>query len=394
MSDVNDPLATSTDIFKFETAAELQHPTMIAICGENTVPYELDDAIKVLVQHKGVAPMTRAQFTIEDVEPLCVRDAANYQETLDRLLVANLQIGGENAWRVRGLLTAKANPNANAMQMAISRGNVGAFYALMQAGASPGRTMMRCAVKSGSAEMVRSVGMLNLPEETDLVDVAARCGFVDVLGVLVNELGYTLHQTLMLHPVYRAIEKGQCDVVDFFFKNDATLATKRYRDGRNALTVAAAAGQAAVIEMLVKKYGMDPYDMDVLCAAARHDRPAALRKLGVLLNTRRHWMEECDREGEKPMMAAMRNGGYVAMITLAEMGADPFDVLFEMARANKSAGLDEMLSVLIDKQERMQEIVDARRETHTLLSWAAIHGSFDCALMVMRRVEALKKMMV
>jgi hypothetical protein len=79
-------------------------------------------------------------------------------------------------------------------------------------------------------------------------------------------------------------------------------------------------------------------------------------------------MEECDIECEKPMMAAMRNGGYVAMIMLAEMGANPFDVLFEMARANKSAGLDELLSVLIDKQERMQEIVDARRETHTLLS--------------------------
>jgi hypothetical protein len=86
-------------------------------------------------------------------------------------------------------------------------------------------------------------------------------------------------------------------------------------------------------------------------------------------------------------MAALRNGAYVAMLTLAEMGADPFDALFEMARLNKAAGLKELLSLLIDKQERLQEVIDARRETHTLLSWAAVHGSFETALHVMRRLK-------
>jgi ankyrin repeat protein len=304
--------------------------------------------------------------------------------------VANLQLG-EGCWRVRGLLTAKANPNptntsTSPIQIAIARGNVEAFYALLHAGATCESATMRCAVKSGSAEMVRSVGMLNHAEEPDLVDVASRSGFVDILEVLVNELGYTLHDSLLLHPVYRAIEKGQCDVVDFFFQNDPSLAMKRYRDGRNALTVAAAAGQSSVIELLVKKYGMQAYDMDVLCAAARHDRPLALRTLGALINDAR-WMETADREGDQPMMAAMRNGGYVAMMALAEMGADPFDVLFELARNNKKAVMKELLGVLIDKQERIQEIIDARREKHSLLSWASIHGSFDCALMMMRKLK-------
>ena len=404
MLDANDPLASATDIFNFETAANLRYPATIAIRGENTVPYDVEDALRVLVQHNGVAPMTRAKFTVEDIEPLMVvqRPAETYTDTLDRLLVANLQLGSDASvcWRVRGLLNAKANPNttcgaASPMELAIRRCSVGALYALMYAGGSGCGSAMRCAVKTGNADMVRCVGAMNdAAVEPDLVDVAARAGFVSVLHVLVNELGYTLHQTLMLHPVFRAIEKGQCDVVDFFFENDAALATKRYRDGRNALTVAAAAGQTGVIELLVRKYGMAPDDMDVLCAAARHDRPAALRTLGALIS---HppgptgWLETPDREGEKPIMAALRNGAYVAMLTLAEMGADPFDALFEMARLNKAAGLKELLSLLIDKQERLQEVIDARRETHTLLSWAAVHGSFETALHVMRRVEALKK---
>jgi ankyrin repeat protein len=245
--------------------------------------------------------------------------------------------------------------------------------------------------------------------------------------------------------VHRALEKGHCDVVDFFFKNDAALATKRYRDGRNALTIAAAAGQPAVIDLLVRKYGMQPYDMDALCAAARHDRPSSLRKLASLIQSSsliqdsslpqaslpqaslpqaslpqaslpqaslpqaslpqaslpqvNQWMETPDREGETPIVAAMRNGAYVSMLALAEMGCQPFDVLFEMARLNKTAALVELLAVIIDKQGRMQDVVDARHTSedgvsHTLLSWAAAHGSFNCALEVMRRVDALKKMHV
>jgi hypothetical protein len=111
------------------------------------------------------------------------------------------------------------------------------------------------------------------------------------------------------------------------------------------------------------------------------------------------WMETPDREGETPIVAAMRNGAYVSMLALAEMGCQPFDALFEMARLNKTAALVELLAVIIDKQGRMQDVVDARHTSedgvsHTLLSWAAAHGSFNCALEVMRRVDALKKMHV
>jgi len=418
MEDIeNDPLATAADIFKFETAANLKHPTTIELCGENIVPYDLDDALKVLVQHSGVAPMTRAKFSVEDIEPLCViqQPKETYLDTLDRLLVANLQLGSPTScWRVRGLLTANANPNTkkgviSPMQLAIKHNNVPALYALLHAGADDSirhsklDTAMRCAVKSGNADMVRSVGMLVIPhvQEPDLVDVAARSGDVDVLEVLVNELGYDLHQHIMT--VHRALEKGHCDVVDFFFKNDAALATKRYRDGRNALTIAAAAGQPAVIDLLVRKYGMQPYDMDALCAAARHDRPSSLRKLASLIQascrSAKQWMETPDREGETPIMAALRNGAYVSMLALAEMGCQPFDALFEMARLNKTTALAELLAVIIDKQGRMQDVVDARHTSddgvsHTLLSWAAAHGSFNCALEVMRRVDALKKMHV
>jgi ankyrin repeat protein len=460
MEDIeNDPLATAADIFNFETAANLKHPTTIELCGENIVPYDLDDALKVLEQHNGVAPMTRAKFSVEDIEPLCViqQPKETYLDTLDRLLVANLHLGSPTScWRVRGLLTAKANPNTkkgviSPMQLAIKHNNVPALYALLHAGADDSirhsklDTAMRCAVKSGNADMVRIVGMLAIPhaQEPDLVDVAARSGDVDVLEVLVNELGYDLHQHIMT--VHRALEKGHCDVVDFFFKNDAALATKRYRDGRNALTIAAAAGQPAVIDLLVRKYGMQPYDMDALCAAARHDRPSSLRKLASLIQSSsliqdsslpqaslpqaslpqaslpqaslpqaslpqaslpqaslpqvNQWMETPDREGETPIVAAMRNGAYVSMLALAEMGCQPFDVLFEMARLNKTAALVELLAVIIDKQGRMQDVVDARHTSedgvsHTLLSWAAAHGSFNCALEVMRRVDALKKMHV
>jgi ankyrin repeat protein len=110
-------------------------------------------------------------------------------------------------------------------------------------------------------------------------------------------------------------------------------------------------------------------------------------------------METPDREGETPIVAAMRNGAYVSMLALAEMGCQPFDALFEMARLNKTAALVELLAVIIDKQGRMQDVVDARHTSedgvsHTLLSWAAAHGSFNCALEVMRRVDALKKMHV
>jgi hypothetical protein len=98
-------------------------------------------------------------------------------------------------------------------------------------------------------------------------------------------------------------------------------------------------------------------------------------------------------------MAALRNGAYASVLALAEMGCRPFDALFEMARHDKAAPLADLLTVLIDKQGRVQDVVDARRASddgvaHTLLSWAAIHGSFNCALEVMRRVEALKKMHV
>jgi ankyrin repeat protein len=413
MEDIeNDPLATATDIFKFETAANLLRPTTIELCGENIVPYDLDDALKVLVQHNGVAPMTRAKFGVEDIEPLCVvqRPKEAYLDTLDQLLVANLQLGSPSTcWRVRGLLTAKANPNTrkgvvSPMQLAIKHNNVPALYALLHAGADDNirhsklETAMRCAVKGGNPDMVRSVAMLGAhqEQEPDLIDLAARAGRVDVLEVLVNELGYELHQHIM--SAHRAIEKGHCNVVDFFFRNDGTLATKRYRDGRNALTIAAAAGQTAVIDLLVKNYGMQPYDMDALCAAARHDRPASLRKLASLIADKQ-WMETPDREDETPIMAALRNGAYVSVLTLAEMGCQPFDALFEMARLNNSEALSELLTVIIDKQGRVQEVVDARRTSedgvaHTLLSWAAVHGSFNCALEVMRRVEALKKMHV
>ena len=413
MEDIaNDPLATATDIFKFETAANLQHPTTIDLCGENIVPYDLEDALKVLVQHNGVAPMTRAKFGVEDIEPLHViqQPKETYFDTLDRLLVANLQLGSPaTCWRVRGLLTAKANPNTrqgvvSPMQLAIKHNNVPALYALLHAGADDSirhsklESAMRCAVKGGNPDMVRCVAMLGVhqEQEPDLVDLAARAGRVDVLEVLVNEIGYDLHQHIM--SAHRAIEKGHCHVVDFFFNNDGTLATKRYRDGRNALTIAAAAGQAAVIDLLVKKYGMQPYDMDALCAAARHDRPSSLRKLASLIPDKQ-WMETADREDETPIIAALRNGAYVSVLALADMGCQPFDALFEMARLNKTTVLAELLTIVLDNQGRVQEIVDARHTSedgveHTLLSWAAVHGSFNCALEVMRRVEALKKMHV
>ena len=413
MEDIeNDPLATATDIFKFETAANLRYPTTIEICGENIVPYDVEDALKVLVQHRGIAPMTRARFGVEDIEPLCVVQLPKetYFDTLDRLLVANLQLGTPSTcWRVRGLLAAKANPNTMLgdcpMHLAIKHNNVPALYALMHAGCrgavrGSGESAMRCAVKGGNPDMVRSVAMLGAHrvQEQDLVDLAARAGCVDVLEVLVNELGYELHQHIM--SAHRAIEKGHCHVVDFFFRNVATMATTRYRDGRNALTIAAAAGQTAVIDLLVEKYGMQPYDMDALCAAARHDRPESLRKLASLIaDTQLEWMETPDREDETPIMAALRNGAYASVLALAEMGCRPFDALFEMARHDKAAPLADLLTVLIDKQGRVQDVVDARRASddgvaHTLLSWAAIHGSFNCALEVMRRVEALKKMHV
>ena len=143
---------------------------------------------------------------------------------------------------------------------------------------------------------------------------------------------------------------------------------------------------------------MQPYDMDALCAAARHDRPSSLRKLASLIPDKQ-WMETADREDETPIIAALRNGAYVSVLALADMGCQPFDALFEMARLNKTTALAELLTIVLDNQGRVQEIVDARHTSedgveHTLLSWAAVHGSFNCALEVMRRVEALKKMHV
>lgn len=378
MGDLTDPLATSADIFKFESALELKHPAMIAVRGEDTVPYELEDAMRVLVQHHGVGPLTRSVFSIEDVEPLWVqtrprhRPPRSYTETLDRLLIANLRMS-KTCWRVRGLLSAKANPGEEALPIAIQSGNVGAFYALMHAGAACAGGAMRQAVASGNADMVRAVGMQGAVEPSAL----ALTTNVEVLHVLVNELGYIA--PALLHPAYRAIEMGLCDVVDFFFENDPSL-----RVAHRGLMTAALAGQPLVIDLLVGKYGMQPCDMELLCAAARHDQHSSLRALDSLI-VDKSWLENQNAEGDRPLMAALRGGAWNAMKALVDMGAEPFEALFELARSNKTEALGQMLSVLPSAS-----VAEARRNDHNVLAWAAIHGSFDCAVLLMRRITALK----
>ncbi len=65
--------ATSAEIFKFECALALKHSAMIAVRGEDTVLYELEDALRVLVRHRSIRPLTRRVFSIEDVELLWVQ---------------------------------------------------------------------------------------------------------------------------------------------------------------------------------------------------------------------------------------------------------------------------------------------------------------------------------
>jgi hypothetical protein len=182
MQDPNDALACATDLFSFEPVTSLACPTTIALRGEDCVPYELEDVLRVLEQ-QGVGPMTRVPFSVEDIEPLHLVDVGllipewvlrqRRMNTLDRLLVANVELGyddeSEAPWRVRRLLSDGANPNERSnhgepvVQMAIGRCNEGVFYALLEWGASlsntrsDGQCALLYAVSCGAQDMVRRV---------------------------------------------------------------------------------------------------------------------------------------------------------------------------------------------------------------------------------------------
>ena len=442
MQDPNDALAGATDLFSFENASHLKWPTTIARRGEDSVPYELEDALRVLLQ-QGVGPMTRACFSVADIEPLRLIDdtqtdealLCQWQGTLDRLLDANVRLNGE-PWRVRSLLNAGANPNNkqyHVLHEAIRRNKTDMFYALLDAGAdlhltdSNGHCAFLCAVSSGIVSMTRrvyealvnadcvvgnnddkkkkrkrSVGGQNNINDNNLnktikttnnnksknllllaqnkrnnsgnnaLDLAARSGCFLMVRLLVEEFD--------MQPggcVYFAIESGHCPIIEYFFDKDPSLANARRSDGRCALTVAAAAGNIDSINLLVGKYEMNPTDIDVVCAAGRHDRVEALEQLGDWTDATRLdevWktvLETKDREGQRPIMAALLNGAYSAMIALAQMGSDVSEALFELVLRDDISHLREIL------EYKNENLLGHLQKGETLLTWAVTHGSID-----------------
>jgi hypothetical protein len=161
-------------------------------------------------------------------------------------------------------------------------------------------------------------------------------------------------------------------------------------DGRCPLTVAAAAGRTGPIDLLVGKYGMNPRNMDVVCAAARHNRVDVLHSLwGWCDDTeddpaeelRTSWtevMETKDREGVRPMMAALINGSYSAMQALARMGADPQECLFELVRIDNATRLETLLKLVLIEDDAVERLVNMRNGVDTLLTWAVTHASVGC----------------
>lgn len=402
MQDPNDALAVATDLFSFESASQLKWPTTIALRGEDSVPYDFEDALRVLLQ-QGTGPMTRACFSVADIEPLRLVDDTQtdeallhqWQGTLDRLLDANVRLNG-NAWRVRSLLNAGANPNnTQYLHEAIRRNRTDIFYALLDAGAdlsvtdSNGNCAFLCAVSSGIVSMTRRVYEALVHEATNkkrkrskalqtqkrknnggynALDLAAQSGSLLMVRLLVEEI-----EMQSIGSVYFAIENGHCSIIEYFFDKDSSLVSSRRCDGRCALTVAAAAGNTDSIDMLVGQYNMNPMDIDAVCAAGRHNRVDALEQLSDWTDlTEKEWktvLETRDREGQRPIMAALLNGAYSAMITLAEMGSDMVEVMFELVLRDDAAHLKECVV------EKLKEMRNDGGDT--LLTWAVTHGSVE-----------------
>lgn len=388
LDDGRDELASATDLFSFEPAWNLMCPTILDLQGEDCVPYELDDLLRLL-KEKGVGPMTRAAFSVEDIDAVQIIDEQDsrlrsWQETMDRLLVANARMG-DATWRMRALLSGGANPNTACegeavLHIAIRQCQVEAFYTLLDAGASL-RGALRVAVLSGSIGMLRRVyaatreaGDESLSDAA-LLDLAACRGDAGIMGLLVDELGLELRDEC--HPMYRAIVEGQCDVVRFFLERDPTLVKSRRGDGRCPLTTAAAAGQTEVIDLLVDQFGMNPRNAEVVCTAARHNRVAALYRLRIWCGDaawEREVLKQCDGEGETPVLAALRNGAYDAMQTLCIMGGEAAEVLFELIRADNGDQLKEMLEIVSDEYLAQLRYDDGA----TLVVLAVQHESVTC----------------
>ena len=419
MQDPNDTLANAADIFSFESAANLRCPTMLALRGEDCVPYELDDLLRVLLQ-QGTGPMTRKPFRVEDIEPLRLIDTTQdsgalekgWQRMVDGLLEANVLLGdiSGSTWRVRSLLSAGANPNTLCdvpiIHAAIARGNYGAFYALLDAGASlrsidsDGNCALLCAVSSGLVCMTRRVlssivGSNKRKKRRvtsrnfaghDAMDIAVRKDHLSIIKLLIDEFGGVVDAAKCM---FTAVELGHAAIAEFFIDLDPKLLKgRRSGDGRCALTVAAAGGRTSVMDLLIGKYGMSPADMDVVCAAARHDRSGALIKLRTWCDDDDAWrrvMETKDREGVRPIMAALLNGAYDAMQTLAVMGADPTEALFDLVRIDQAERLRLLMEFVADT-ERLENL---RYKNDTLLTWAIIHRSVECMVVIVSIVPDL-----